>query len=226
MPKTSFNKDKEPNQFKPQLKAVSGDFKQFGPFPANDIHFHLKAIIESAELLKKDSLEAYERSKLVCKIINSARTALHFLDETFRDRNLESSESNSVINKYSGPNTVLVIDDEEVIRNIAKSILELCGYEVILAESGKAGIEMFQRYQEKIDCVLLDITMPFFPGNLIYAKLKAINPDIKIFLMSGLGEKNARLEFESEQIAGIIKKPFTIDALMKSLHAASGQELH
>src|SRR4029077_13152988 len=77
---------------------------------------------------------------------------------------------------------ILVIDDEEIIRRTAKSMLEHHGYRVVLAENGNEGVELFQVLAEKVSAVLLDMAMPVMNGEETLRRLKAINPAIKVIL--------------------------------------------
>ncbi len=90
-----------------------------------------------------------------------------------------------------GSETILLIDDEQVVRDLGKAILEEKGYTVLLARDGEEGISAFQTHRDQIDLVLLDMIMPKKDGVEVYRALKRIDPDVKVVLVSGysLNEK-------------------------------------
>lgn len=110
--------------------------------------------------------------------------------------------------------TVLVIDDEEVVRSVSKAILARAGYNVLVAASGDEGIRIFEENRHRIVCVILDLTMPYMRGNLVFARLKACAPEVKVYIMSGYSDRQALEEFDSEGILGFIQKPFQTEDLV------------
>jgi len=108
---------------------------------------------------------------------------------------------------------VLVIDDEEIVRKTAKSMLEPNGYIVAVAENGEQGLELFQVLSEKVSAVLLDMTMPMMDGEEAFSRLKATKPDIKVILSSGYNELEVMRRFTGKGIAGFIQKPYSSVAL-------------
>ena len=113
--------------------------------------------------------------------------------------------------------TVLLVDDEEMVIEASKLMLQALGYEVLVAKDGKEAIQLCQENKERIDLAILDVIMSGMSGVDIGRKLKQIKPDIKIFLSSGyplgcLSEKTAMLEYE-----GFLDKPFGIDSLLEKL---------
>jgi CheY-like chemotaxis protein len=109
---------------------------------------------------------------------------------------------------------ILVIDDEDIIRRTAKSMLEHYGYTVILAENGKEGVELLRALGEKVSAVLLDMTMPVMNGEEALRHLRAINPTLKVILSSGYNEVEAIRRFTGKGLAGFIQKPYSAPALV------------
>jgi two-component system cell cycle sensor histidine kinase/response regulator CckA len=112
-----------------------------------------------------------------------------------------------------GTETVLLVDDEDMILDIGRDLLEKLGYEVLTVKSGIEAIEIYRTNQKKIDIVILDMVMPKMGGGDTYEKLKDINPDIKVLLSSGYsidGQANGIL---SRGCDGFIQKPFDIKTL-------------
>ena len=118
-----------------------------------------------------------------------------------------------------GSGTILVVDNEEVVRSVARAALERSGYSVLLAENGTQGIELFRGAAGKISLVLLDMTMPGLSGHDTFLGLRQIRPDIKVVLSSGYDEQEARQRFAGEGLAGFIQKPYTFAALNEKVSA-------
>ncbi len=120
-----------------------------------------------------------------------------------------------------GTGTVLLVDDEEVILEVGKELLEGMGYRVLIAKDGKGAIEVYEENRDDIDMVLLDMVMPNMGGGEAYDRMKKVNPNIRVLLSSGYsidGEATAILE---RGCNGFIQKPFNI----KELSAKIGEIL-
>ena len=110
--------------------------------------------------------------------------------------------------------TILVVDDEQIVRRTAKMMLERHGYTVIVAENGKEGVDLFRVLGEKIGLVLLDMTMPVMGGEEAFRELKAIHPDVRVILSSGYNEVEAVQRFAGKGLAGFIQKPYSSAVLV------------
>jgi PAS domain S-box-containing protein len=108
-----------------------------------------------------------------------------------------------------GIGTILVIDDEEPIRQIARAILTRYGYSVLTAENGPQGIELLREHAAEVSLVLLDMTMPLLSGEETLHQLRAISPSVPIVLCSGYHEVEFEQRFAGQGAAGFIQKPFT-----------------
>jgi two-component system, cell cycle sensor histidine kinase and response regulator CckA len=112
-----------------------------------------------------------------------------------------------------GSGTLLLVDDEDSVRMVAKRMLEQLGYHILLASNGAEGLEIFHREQYHIDLVILDMIMPGMGGAEFYLKVKEIDPMVKVLLSSGYsldGEAQKVLESGAD---GFIQKPYRISAL-------------
>jgi two-component system, cell cycle sensor histidine kinase and response regulator CckA len=116
--------------------------------------------------------------------------------------------------------SVLVIDDEEVVRRTAKATLERGGYDIVLAENGLEGIQLFLTLANKISVVLLDLTMPGLGGEETLRQIQAIRPEAKVILSSGYNEVEVIRRFTGKGLAGFLQKPYTSAALMEKVHTA------
>jgi len=123
----------------------------------------------------------------------------------------------AVINGHN--ELVLVAEDEESIREIAKLILERSGYRVLTAVNGEEALVIYQQYRNEIAVVLMDISMPVMDGEAAIAVLRSINPALKIIVTSGLGFRpraNGDTGFEHRYI---LPKPYSAESLLQTLHA-------
>ncbi len=121
------------------------------------------------------------------------------------------------IEPIGGGETVLVIDDEEMIRTICKDILEEFGYQVLQAENGEAGLRLFAENRQKIQLVILDMVMPRLSGQETLRRLLAIDPQVKVLFSTGFGEGQKLNESLALGAKGIILKPYQIEHLLKKV---------
>ncbi len=113
-----------------------------------------------------------------------------------------------------GKATILVVDDEESVRRIAKLVLEERGYVVRLAANGRDALEqIFQDESEEIALVLLDLIMPVMGGEEALGHIKRVRPDIPIILSSGYNAEESMRKFPAGSVTGFLQKPYTADAL-------------
>jgi CheY-like chemotaxis protein len=108
-------------------------------------------------------------------------------------------------------------DDQDIIINVGKEMLNALGYKVLLAKSGKEALEVFEKNKEKIDLVILDMIMPVMSGGEVYNMLKNISPQIKVILSSGYSMEGQAAEILKRGCNGFIQKPFNIGDLSKKI---------
>ncbi|MBU0639702.1 MAG: PAS domain S-box protein [Planctomycetes bacterium] len=116
--------------------------------------------------------------------------------------------------------TVLVIDDEEDIREVVQMILEGRGVRVLTAEDGARGVELFKQNAEHIDVVLLDMTMPGMNGEEVFKEITALRPETRVIFSSGYSEQQSVSRLGQAALAGFVQKPYTAEALVQRLSAA------
>lgn len=116
--------------------------------------------------------------------------------------------------------TILFIDDEAVIRELGKEILEYCGYRVILAVHGDDGIRIYSEKKDSIDLVILDMVMPEKGGKQVFKEIRSIKPDTKILLCSGYGQEQYFHELFEGGAAGFLQKPFQFTELVGKVEKA------
>ena len=112
---------------------------------------------------------------------------------------------------------VLVVDDEEAIRQITKSTLETFGYRVLLAGDGTEAIALYAEHKNSIRIVLTDMMMPFMDGVATIRALRKMSPDIKIISASGLADSAKTAEAVRAGVQSFLPKPYTAEQLLKRL---------
>jgi len=118
---------------------------------------------------------------------------------------------------WQGEGTVLIVDDEETIRESAAMMLEEIGFDTLAAADGVEGVALYQQHQQKIDAVLLDMTMPKLDGKGCFTELRRIKSDVKVILSSGYSEQEATSYFAGKGLAGFVQKPYRPEVLAKVL---------
>ena len=118
-----------------------------------------------------------------------------------------------------GTERILFVDDEDIIIQVGKDMIESLGYEVRTAKNGKEAIEICKKNMDNIDMVMLDIIMPVMDGGETYDKLKEIKPDIKVLLSSGYGVNGQATEILNRGCNGFIQKPFDMKTLSKKIRS-------
>ena len=117
--------------------------------------------------------------------------------------------------------TVLVVDDEDVMRRTAVNILEKLGYTVITASDGEEAVEIFREKSSQILITLLDLSMPKMSGSDAYAAMKEMDPEVKAILISGFEDERVEAALELG-IDGFIKKPYSMVNLAQEVKRIIG----
>jgi len=116
-----------------------------------------------------------------------------------------------------GHETVLLIDDEDIIVEVGTQLLESLGYKVFIARSGREAIDVYRENKEKIDVIILDMIMPDMSGSDTYDRLREINPDSKIILSSGYSINGQAAEILGRGCNGFFQKPFNLEQLSQKI---------
>lgn len=115
--------------------------------------------------------------------------------------------------------TILVVDDEEAVRQLFKDSLKALGYETILMPDGVAAIELFKSQHDDIDLVILDMVMPLISGKEVYLALRNIDPNVKVMIASGYTAGDSLSEMIELGVAQTISKPFRLTTLQDKITA-------
>jgi two-component system cell cycle sensor histidine kinase/response regulator CckA len=118
-----------------------------------------------------------------------------------------------------GKETVLLVDDEDMIIDVAQRMLNKLGYKVFTARDGKEAVDIFRKYKDEIDVIVLDMIMPKMSGGEAFDRIKEIKPEIKVLLSSGYSINGQASEILNRGCNGFIQKPFNLQNLSKNLRA-------
>jgi PAS domain S-box-containing protein len=122
----------------------------------------------------------------------------------------------------AGRGTVLVVDDEPVVRDMAAAALKRFGYEVLLAEDGWQALDVMREHRDGISVVLLDLSMPGLDGEQALPELRKLSPDVAVLVSSGFSETEAMRVFAGQNVAGFVQKPYTVRQLLAKIGAVAG----
>jgi two-component system cell cycle sensor histidine kinase/response regulator CckA len=115
---------------------------------------------------------------------------------------------------------LLVIDDEELIRESIQDILEMTGIETLCAADGRAGLELFKAQRTDIDAILLDLAMPVMNGPETLREIRELDPNIRIILSSGYPERETLSHISNDRSVIFLQKPYSIDTLITKVNEA------
>ena len=139
----------------------------------------------------------------------------------------EGTSSAEVTNNWprlgARPKTVLVVDDEPMVLDVAQGALKRSGISVITACDGLEGLKIFKAHTKTIDLVLLDMTMPRMDGGALFEKILDLKKDAKIIISSGFSRQEASRRFRNSSLAGFIQKPYLPSQLVKLVNKALTQ---
>ncbi len=121
---------------------------------------------------------------------------------------------------WQGSGTILLVEDEDQIRHIAKTLLEMIGFTVVEAVNGKEALDLYQQNASKITLVVTDMGMPVMDGYALFHSLKHLNPTLPIIISSGFGDADVTSRINHDDIAGLVSKPYTPDKLREVLKRA------
>jgi two-component system cell cycle sensor histidine kinase/response regulator CckA len=113
--------------------------------------------------------------------------------------------------------TVLIVDDEEAVRSVARNTLQRRGYRTIEAADGREALEVYRRFRSEISLILLDLTMPYMNGEEVLHEIRVISPSVKVLLSSGFNEVEAIRRFTGKGLAGFLQKPYSAAVLAETI---------
>ena len=111
--------------------------------------------------------------------------------------------------EWKGSGTVLVVDDEDTVRNVTTRLLAFLGFQTVTAKDGREAVDMFPTLGE-LRFVLLDLTMPRMDGEQTLRELRKLQPDLRVLIMSGFSPQDVATRFENDRLIDFIQKPFNL----------------
>jgi CheY-like chemotaxis protein len=122
----------------------------------------------------------------------------------------EKSQAISIIN---GSETVLLVDDEDMIVEVGSQLLSRLGYKVLTAKNGREALDIYESRKNEISCVILDMIMPGQNGSETFDRLRRVDGGIKVLLSSGYSQDGQAEQIMQRGCSGFIQKPFTLEDL-------------
>ncbi|WP_198559811.1 response regulator [Colwellia sp. 12G3] len=135
--------------------------------------------------------------------------------ETSANVKLHRITDEDVLTECQFSGTVLIVDDEEIIRSMTRAMLETVGYQVLEAADGLESLSVYKEHQQSIDAVLMDLTMPHMDGEEAFRELRRINKNVKLILCSGFSKHDIQEKFYGKGVAGYLQKPFQMNKMLK-----------
>ncbi|HUI69426.1 MAG TPA: PAS domain S-box protein [Spirochaetia bacterium] len=124
--------------------------------------------------------------------------------------------------EWQGHGTLLLVDDEEHVRNVARQMLEHLGFCVLMANDGRGAVEALRAHRDDIVCVILDLTMPTMDGEEAFRQMRQMVPSLKVILSSGFNEQTIIQQWVGRGLAGFIQKPYHLSTLELKLREVLG----
>ncbi len=120
---------------------------------------------------------------------------------------------------WRGHGTILVVDDEAVVRSVLVRILSKLGFDVLTARDGQERVDVFRERSDEIRAVMMDLTMPRMSGKVAILEMNRIDPATPVLLMSGYAEEEAVAD-PTVKMAGFLHKPFEVPDIVTALRGA------
>jgi PAS domain S-box-containing protein len=118
---------------------------------------------------------------------------------------------------FSGSGTILVVDDEPLVRNVARVLLESAGFDVVEAANGVEAVALYRARAAEIRAVLLDVTMPGLGGVEALKRIREVDPGARVILSSGYDERDTIAQVDRDQGVEFLQKPYRARTLLAKL---------
>jgi len=123
---------------------------------------------------------------------------------------VESPAPSPLANSWRGSGRILLAEDEETVRTVVARVLESLGFSVTAVADGRAAAELFEVDPSAFTMVVMDLTMPHLDGAQAFARMRHVQPNVRVLLMSGFSEHDATVTFAGKGLAGFLQKPFEL----------------
>ncbi len=138
--------------------------------------------------------------------------------EGILEETTQLEQSNEEIS--GGTDLVLIIEDEEMLRDLLRSMLESKGYGVLMARDGEEGVQTFQKNKDQIAVVLSDLGLPKLSGEEVVGFIRQIKPEVKVMIASGFIDHDVRSRLEEAGVKAFIQKPYKANEVLKGVRDA------
>ena len=128
-----------------------------------------------------------------------------------------SSAAHSATSEKPSSETILLVEDEECVRELVRETLTIRGYKILEAEDGEAGLRVAQSHQGGIDLLITDVVMPGISGQELAQKLAVLRPGLKVLYLSGYPEDTVFGKHPLGVRAAFLQKPFTLPDLARKV---------
>jgi DNA-binding response OmpR family regulator len=119
--------------------------------------------------------------------------------------------------------TIMMVEDEEMLRGLGVMMLESDGYRVIAAKDGMEAVEMFAEHAEEIGLVLCDLGLPRLGGRDVFMRMKELKPNVRAIVASGYLEPSLRSEILKAGVIDTIQKPYDFRAMLEKIRGIMGE---
>ena len=127
--------------------------------------------------------------------------------------------------KQQAPQTILLVEDEEMLRDLGVTVLESEGYHVIAAKDGMEAVTLFETHRDDIGLVVCDLGLPRLGGREAFLKMKESNPSVRAIVASGYLEPMIRSEMLKAGVLDTIQKPYDFNDLLAKIRSVIGPEV-
>jgi two-component system, cell cycle sensor histidine kinase and response regulator CckA len=129
-------------------------------------------------------------------------------------------EKKSVTSIQGGDETILVVEDEEVLASLLDEMLRSKGYNVVIAPDGAEALRVFRQRYREFAAVVLDMGLPKLPGQALFLKMKQIHPDVNIILASGYLDNEMKEDLFTLGASAFVQKPYNPQEILHSVRNA------
>jgi PAS domain S-box-containing protein len=151
---------------------------------------------------------------IVCDSVRGKGTEFRIYLPVIEQEPVIGEEEDTALPK-GGTETILVIDDEKLIRDLGEKALSSFGYMVLTAPDGASAIKLYSSEWERIDLIILDLIMPKMSGTLCFERIMEINPNARVIVASGYAEDGRMKRSIEKRVRGFIGKPFNVRQLLR-----------
>jgi PAS domain S-box-containing protein len=155
---------------------------------------------------------------------DAGATFIVYLPVEHAKEELRGGITGRIIRRQNAPQTILLVEDEEMLRDLGVIILESEGYRVLAAKDGVEAVALFEAYRDDIGLVVCDLGLPRLGGREAFLKMKESRPGVRAIVASGYLEPTIRSEMLKAGVLDTIQKPYDFNDLLAKIRSAIGPE--